>query len=630
LVLATGTPPSNISILLNGDFNGFANWEFSGTTQQNTDGYLHIAPTVPGGSFWQTLPYNSGGEIYEIQFYARNSSATTKTMNLMVRNTDWSIQYSCVFTIAPTSRIQYYTMRFDTTQSFSPMILQGILNGDSTLGLMIDGMTMVRKVGISVPSTECIVVPTGTVDLLYDGEFNQGTTNWAAFNANMQVVNIGGTNGNVMEIARNVNTPNGGFYQYNPYSAPANGVLRFSFQIGNQSNVARVINMLVRDPNWQDVHSCFVTVPAFTPLTELVIYLKTNRQWSNIVIQGWIQVGDYTGSGVRPFRFDKLRLSYIPSIFFTGTTECPPPFTIPATPTPTATPMPTLSSYGISLVSDGLQWDVIEATNILNGANRVADAFSRFQVFGNTLPDKFKTVMGSSLTFLRLAETQPVNSPYAVYYGTNAGNCEVWDPTVVIATIVVACRGYMRQTDTWITNGFVTEFAAVHELGHVVDIRSGIQLRTIVGSTNLFLGDCNVNTTYPEGERVMGVVSTWERGQRGWGSTDPDSGNGQEISQFQQNPYNQTDGVEAAADMFLNWVYRRTSDAAPTNIPLEFNPLGRDGPPVAACNYAISGSWLGFRNINRDGSDDTRRPGNVRYWWIEGTLQVIFRSQTWK
>jgi len=298
------------------------------------------------------------------------------------------------------------------------------------------------------------------------------------------------------------------------------------------------------------------------------------------------------------------------------------------TPTFTPTPAPTLASYGISLISDGQAWVAAEETNILNGANRVSDALSLFNTAGATPSDRFKTVMGTNITFLRLASNQPQGTSYGVYYKTPDGFCEVWDPTDVISTIVVACRGFMLQTNSWITNGLVTEYAVVHELGHVLDIRSGTDLRGYVGNTSrFFLADCS-------GSRVMGVSSgaSWARGQRGWGSSDPDTGSGQEISQFQQNPYDQMSDVEAAADMFLNWVYRRTTDAAPTGITSNFDPLTADSPaPQAACNYPDSGTWIGFRNIDRFGMlQATEKPGNVRYWWMEGTLERIFRDEGWK
>jgi hypothetical protein len=350
----TTTPPSpNVNLVTNGTFDSSLGatyrWTFYDATQNVTAEQLNVAPTAPGGGFYQQINYGSGGEIFEVNFRARNSSLTQKTLNIIVRDTDYNPSYNCVFGMTANTPFQYYRMRFDTSEGFFPMMLQFALTGDSTLGLVIDDITMVRKTGISVPTTECTVSPPANTELVFNGAFDAGTGSWAAFNATMNSMNIGTPNGNIMQIGRNSGTTFGGFYQYSPYSAPANAVFQFSFQIGNQSAQARVINMLVRSEDWLDMHSCFITVPANTPLTTQTILLRTTKAWSNIVMQGWIQVGDYV-SGPPPFRFDNISLQYLPASGYSGSTQCPAPLPMPQrvtdTPTPTITPslMPSLTA----------------------------------------------------------------------------------------------------------------------------------------------------------------------------------------------------------------------------------------------------------------------------------------------
>jgi subtilisin-like proprotein convertase family protein len=337
----TTTPPApDVNLVTNGTFaNGLNGWTFYDSTRNVTNGELVIAPTAPGGGFYQSINYGSGGEIFEVNFRARNTSLTQKTLNIIVRDSDFVPSYNCVFGMTANTPFQYYRMRFDTSEGFIPMILQAAITGDSTLGLVIDDITMVRKTGISVPATECTVSPPANTELVFNGAFDARTGSWAAFNATMNSVNIGGTNGNIMQIGRNTGTTYGGFYQYSPFSAPANAVFQFSFQIGNQSAQARVINMLVRSEDWTDMHSCFITVPANTPLTNMTILLKTTKAWSNIVMQGWIQVGDYV-SGPPPFRFDNISLQYLPASGYSGSTQCPAPLPMPqrVTNTPRLTP----------------------------------------------------------------------------------------------------------------------------------------------------------------------------------------------------------------------------------------------------------------------------------------------------
>jgi hypothetical protein len=122
-------------------------------------------------------------------------------------------------------------------------------------------------------------------------------------------------------------------------------------------------------------------------------------------------------------------------------------------------------------------------------------------------------------------------------------------------------------------------------------------------------------------QRVMGTnnedldgPNDWKRGGRGWGT------HGSSI--FQQSllnviyPLDQSIELgEAAADMFLNWVYRRQTD-----------PMGAASGDKCTNRTGI-GTWLGFRNINTDGTLDDRLPGNARYWWMEEKMGLIFGQQ---
>lgn len=88
---------------------------------------------------------------------------------------------------------------------------------------------------------------------------------------------------------------------------------------------------------------------------------------------------------------------------------------------------------------------------------------------------------------------------------------------------------------------------------------------------------------------------------------------------FQQN--SQKDVAETAADMFLNWVYRRIS--AGTTFASENE----------ACNAPIGDptapTWEGFQNIDRIGNllvlgtSPERNPGNMRFWWLDAVMQTL-------
>jgi hypothetical protein len=134
---------------------------------------------------------------------------------------------------------------------------------------------------------------------------------------------------------------------------------------------------------------------------------------------------------------------------------------------------------------------------------------------------------------------------------------------------------------------------------------------------------------------------SWSRGFRGWGDLALEGAKG---VRFQQNAdYTYT---ETAADMFLNWVYRRNTDVYSN---LSQSPCAK--PAFTTMSWRTlhdQDAWDGFRNITdfNDGfvsltpvydfdcenssqypsceNPRERLSGNARYWWMEQKMQLIF------
>jgi len=144
--------------------------------------------------------------------------------------------------------------------------------------------------------------------------------------------------------------------------------------------------------------------------------------------------------------------------------------------------------------------------------------------------------------------------------------------------------------------------------------------------------------------RSLGVAfnaSTWERGRRGWGTgpqfhTDPNNGNPivrPLISFFQQNPDNIS--IEAAADMFLNWVYRfnaQNGDSPTNSCGLEDLPHPTNWAGPGFLNQAWSStphpSFIDNSN-GIPGTPDASLPGDIRYYDIDSRIRSIFTNNSW-
>lgn len=122
---------------------------------------------------------------------------------------------------------------------------------------------------------------------------------------------------------------------------------------------------------------------------------------------------------------------------------------------------------------------------------------------------------------------------------------------------------------------------------------------------------------------------TWIRGTRGWGSAQPTSD--ANLTDFQQHyvpplPVNYTEALdvirrETAADMFLNWVYRRTDTLGST--------------------FSVApGTWQGFLNMSwhpqdlrwsncTAGCTDYSYPGDARYLWMQDVINQFDALYGW-
>jgi hypothetical protein len=299
-----------------------------------------------------------------------------------------------------------------------------------------------------------------------------------------------------------------------------------------------------------------------------------------------------------------------------------------ATPVPTATPVAyTLADYGITVSG----WLPAEEAIILEAVNDTARALHMIssQKSNRSQVDTFKIIMETPLIITKST--------------TQKGFCEM-SSNVIPPTLI--CYGTLFQPDPDNpTSRPYTKFVFVHELGHRFDNRSRqnipdeklslagwisypAQEPTNEASRSRVVMDCDKKTLF--GLFSSNNIKHWTRGTRGWGST----ANEKEFSDFQQNFVDSIgiadeskDVDEAAADMFLNWVYRRLTDII--NSPPNWANACAGPIPVA------NEPWSGFKNImgNKDiaGNNivDPTQSGNVRYWWMEQVMRLIFQTKNW-
>ena len=302
---------------------------------------------------------------------------------------------------------------------------------------------------------------------------------------------------------------------------------------------------------------------------------------------------------------------------------------------PSGTIIDELATYGVEVIYDGDFYDEIkdqELGNLLSGIERTADALEILGVSGNSRQDRFRSAFISStvggadltITFLRLPPSDtspPPNTPFGDYYSGSdfsvSVNCLMNDAEDNISETkrgyVVACRrfegGYRWSPQpipapaNW-DDGLLTTEAVIHELGHIIDTRFSVG--TNIHSDPLY--DCRegsfdnpvMDSVNPVGGRII-------RGLEGWGSYS-ESNSRAEISQFQQNP--SATRIETTADMFLNWVFRITTDQnGYFNPDLVRNPPSGMNGQDYLCGYRTASIRPGTLTTFLDGDEGSLLSG---------------------
>jgi len=322
-----------------------------------------------------------------------------------------------------------------------------------------------------------------------------------------------------------------------------------------------------------------------------------------------------------------------------------------------------LTSAWANQASFAQAWTLDELQGIMAGVENSAKAFFMLKYSGQTF-DKavaktlFNTVMGN-FSVLR------VKMNAGTYFMIDSDGDGDGDECVNIS--FSACTSNYAQVitfyDTIFTNFSqgtqgISEYLMVHEMGHRFNARSDgsggrTELSLYGRFDSLTIQDISKNIYDSTTRLVMGIVTLqgpggyyndWARGKRGWGSgphapfneygylPKPNNCSNQDrcrdqtkyITNFQQNsftidnlnvtPTNSDDATteidEATADMFLNWVYYKSSGSG-------------------FINWKWSNIFPSDNCENATGCPDDTNPGEARFNRMNAEMQDIFNDRGW-
>jgi hypothetical protein len=391
----------------------------------------------------------------------------------------------------------------------------------------------------------------------------------------------------------------------------------------------------------------------------IIVWIYDINGWRKIIDKPYIFAGLQSGSsgtlsqGLYPIVIDYLEYTGNAYVNFKWTTPNTTPIAlVPQNNLYTQFPNDLLlppPPYRIQIANSNyglLEWTTNERTAILTGIDNAAQALQYLTSDPNRpRQSTFNTVMVATgvehaLWFIKAnSTTSTISGPEpdvtftyvdhtdqsrsVTYDDINNGNCKSFASSTfngVFRPQAIVCNN---------TPGY-SEYTTVHELGHQFDYRSGTALSQGIDG-GFSLGSCITSEFSPAGQySIIGSLNgNWRRIQRGWGS-------GPYPSNFQQSP-EMTSPLEASADMFLNWVYRRNS-ATGSSPNIQFNTNG--GAASGACvptsnqnGQFPSQPWNGFKNINWTTPtvpvNDWGLPGDVMQAYMNNRMQTIMSSNGW-
>lgn len=148
-------------------------------------------------------------------------------------------------------------------------------------------------------------------NLVRNGRFDSGTSNWAQF-ATPDMSNMVSqvTNG-VFEYYRvGSSATQAVVFQETGVALPANAPVIARFSIGNSSSVRKRISVLVLDSNFSDLAVCTFWIPANTPLAPYRMITHTTQAWANASIYFYAAS---TGSNGGFYQLDQVSVERAPA-----------------------------------------------------------------------------------------------------------------------------------------------------------------------------------------------------------------------------------------------------------------------------------------------------------------------------
>ncbi|MDZ4766437.1 MAG: hypothetical protein SGI73_18000 [Chloroflexota bacterium] len=321
--------PTTPNVVTNGNFDtntnnwsSFATPNASDVQMQWNNGVLQFRRLTSATS--AAVLQNTGVAFpanapFEARFDLGNSSGVRKRVLVVLHDTNFTDQQSCVFWLAPNVPLRTYFVRSVTNLAWSPAYIsfyEGTSDGNGWV--QIDNVSLRQQPQLSTQQTLCLdpnapAPSTGndSANFLTNPNFSSGLSPWWVSDTTWQLT------GGIMDwYSPQPPSPNTAVVQDTNTPVGLRVPLELTLQLGNNSSVRKRISIIINDGDWSDSQSCFLWIPPFSALQTYTMRTYTTEAWSEA------HLSVYDSSRGNPWaRMDNVTLRARPTLSVRGT-EC--------------------------------------------------------------------------------------------------------------------------------------------------------------------------------------------------------------------------------------------------------------------------------------------------------------------
>ncbi len=330
----------SVSAINNGGFASMSSWGTfadppGAITSQITSGILNF--TRAAGSNSAVVLQNTGVALpanvaFEASFQLGNTGTARKRITVIAHDVDFSDLQICTFWLAANVPLRTYTMRAAPTKDWTNASLSFYASTAGGNGAyQVDSVTLNHapaELALTAlcgdPTAPAPASGTNSGNLLSNGTFGNGSTNWGTF-AQPTAGMTQRVSGGVFEFQR-ATTATSAVVLQNSGDSLANGLpIEAQFQLGNSSALRKRITVILHDSDWSDLQVCTFWLPSNAPLGNYVMRAFTTEAWTAAHISFYASSADSAGW----YRIDNVSLLRRPALDVNGT-ECYLPGSAPA------------------------------------------------------------------------------------------------------------------------------------------------------------------------------------------------------------------------------------------------------------------------------------------------------------